>query len=214
MERTAVPAAYSAERPSDPQLKFIRGLARERDLSALSAKQHQWLLDELAKPEDDQFLGVPVKRASDIITELLKLKVTEEVVEKQNYKLPDVPAGRYAIENEEGELRFYRLWIGRNGYKKLYVLHGPDSSELPYKTALSIMGKIFRAGVEECAIRYGHEIGACSNCGRRLTNRISRELGIGPICGGRMFGDEFDAKRDAAREAIIERGEDPDEVIE
>jgi hypothetical protein len=58
------------------------------------------------------------------------------------------------------------------------------------------------------------EIRACSNCGRRLTNRISRELGIGPICGGRMFGgDEWADEVKAKRAEIVARGEDPDEEL-
>ena len=32
------------------------------------------------------------------------------------------------------------------------------------------------------AVAYGHQTGACSCCGRKLTNKESVELGIGPIC--------------------------------
>lgn len=35
------------------------------------------------------------------------------------------------------------------------------------------------------AIAYGRETGTCSCCGAELTNKISIELGIGPICRGR-----------------------------
>ncbi|CTQ45672.1 DUF6011 domain-containing protein [Roseibium aggregatum] len=35
---------------------------------------------------------------------------------------------------------------------------------------------------KESAIRYGRLTGACSCCGRELTNKASIELGIGPIC--------------------------------
>lgn len=214
MERTAVPAAYSQERPSDPQLKFIRGLVKERDLDKLRAEQRDWLLTEMGKVEDDQLLGVTRRRASDIITELLKLPMSDSVVEKQNRDKPNVPAGRYAVDNDEGELRFYRVYISKSGFIKVYVLHGPDASEVPFRAAMGILRKIEKDGVEKAAIRYGTEIGACSNCGRRLTNRISRELGIGPVCGGRMFGDMFVTKVADAREAILARGEDPDEAID
>ena len=64
------------------------------------------------------------------------------------------------------------------------------------------------------AIRFGMEIGACSNCGRRLTNTISRELGIGPVCGGRLFGDTFKAEVKSKRAEIIARGDDPDAEVE
>ena len=35
---------------------------------------------------------------------------------------------------------------------------------------------------QEGAIRYGHQTGQCSICGRRLDNKLSIALGIGPIC--------------------------------
>jgi hypothetical protein len=35
---------------------------------------------------------------------------------------------------------------------------------------------------EDAAISYGRETGRCSCCGRELTNALSIELGIGPIC--------------------------------
>lgn len=34
----------------------------------------------------------------------------------------------------------------------------------------------------EAAVRYGQKTGKCSCCGRKLTNKVSIELGIGPIC--------------------------------
>jgi hypothetical protein len=79
--------------------------------------------------------------------------------------------------------------------------------------ATAVLKNIMDAGVREAAIRYGHEIGVCSRCGRRLTNRISRELGIGPVCGGRYWED-FGEQVSAARQRIVDRGEDPDEEME
>jgi len=34
----------------------------------------------------------------------------------------------------------------------------------------------------EAAVRYGQKTGKCSCCGRKLTNKASIEMGIGPIC--------------------------------
>lgn len=34
----------------------------------------------------------------------------------------------------------------------------------------------------EAAVRYGRKTGKCACCGRELTNKLSIELGIGPIC--------------------------------
>jgi hypothetical protein len=40
---------------------------------------------------------------------------------------------------------------------------------------------------EQAAIAYGQRFGNCSICDRTLTNALSIELGIGPICRGKFF---------------------------
>lgn len=42
--------------------------------------------------------------------------------------------------------------------------------------------KAIAANPFDAAVRYGRETGSCSCCGRELTNKLSIELGIGPIC--------------------------------
>jgi hypothetical protein len=44
------------------------------------------------------------------------------------------------------------------------------------------------ASPEDSAVAYGRKFATCSCCGRLLTNQISVELGIGPICRGNFFG--------------------------
>lgn len=44
------------------------------------------------------------------------------------------------------------------------------------------------ANPEAAAVAYGQRFGACSCCGRTLTNGISIDLGIGPICREKFFG--------------------------
>jgi hypothetical protein len=41
---------------------------------------------------------------------------------------------------------------------------------------------------EKSAVAYGRAYGNCSCCGRELTNALSIELGIGPICREKFFG--------------------------
>jgi hypothetical protein len=41
---------------------------------------------------------------------------------------------------------------------------------------------------EEAAVAFGRLTGNCSCCGRTLSNKLSVELGIGPICRGKFFG--------------------------
>lgn len=39
---------------------------------------------------------------------------------------------------------------------------------------------------QAAAVRYGHQTGSCAICGRRLDNKESIELGIGPICAEKL----------------------------
>lgn len=38
------------------------------------------------------------------------------------------------------------------------------------------------ANPQDAALKYGHKTGACAVCGRRLDNKQSVDMGIGPIC--------------------------------
>jgi hypothetical protein len=176
--------------------------------------------------EDPEEYGMSKNKASELITWFLKQPdkprevVVTEGVETSN-ALFGLPPGRYALpkagtELEDNELRFYQCWESKDKQaKRIYVLFGPSGAKLPYPAQIKIAQMIIKDGIRECAIRYGMEIGECSNCGRRLTNRISRELSIGPVCGGRMFGeDEWKLEVKAKRKEIIARGEDPDEELE
>jgi hypothetical protein len=224
MRRTAVPEEFrSAEEGISPaQLKFVLSLLDERDLRQS---------DKVVAATDEEYAAaisgmkeraaeLTKREASAWIDRLLTFphRPRERNVQRGSGggmipSADDMPTGHYAIENEDGELRFYRFWRGtRNpNYVKLYVEHGPDDSEVPFRSALTIIGKIMKAGPFDCARRYGAEIKACSVCGTRLTNRVSRLLKIGPICGGRYWADESEWKQrvSVARDTLLAAGLDP-----
>jgi hypothetical protein len=206
MERSPVPT-WANSGPTPKQRAFIEALMEERDF----AQEHK---DRLKQKLDNNQLDV--SQASKTIEWLLKQpKLPGKSGSYDQRPLYDLHPGRYAIEAESGELRFYHLWEKKtedNIIHRLYVLHGPDSSPLPMPAQNAIARKILDAGMLECAIRYGREIGACSNCGRRLTNRISRYLGIGPVCGQRLHEGFKDTVK-YARKQLIEQGYDPEEEV-
>lgn len=195
---------------TDRQRNFIKKLLDEKDCTGIDT---ELLWKSLRISEDPEEFGMSTAGASSVINTLLKLPRLA-VAQPERVALPALPPGRYAIENEQGELRFYQLWESKDGRRRnLYVLFGPSDARLFPKTQVAIIEKILEAGAHECAVRFGNEIGACSKCGRRLTNRISRELGIGPVCGGRTFDGDWDAEVKAARKRIKDRGENPDEEM-
>jgi hypothetical protein len=204
---------------TEPQRRFLLDLIERKQIKP----EHEGKIDLIMKclriSEDPEEYGMSRNKASELIDWFLKQK--DKPREQQPGQDPDSPLmklkpGRYAIENNDGELRFYQCWSSPdNKVHRLYVMFGPYEAKLPMKTQNIIAAKIINAGVEKCALRFGAEIGSCSECGRRLTNRISRELSIGPICGGRLFEeDEWKGMKSAARESILSRGEDPDEEID
>ncbi|QOP65588.1 hypothetical protein SEA_SUIGENERIS_46 [Mycobacterium phage Suigeneris] len=101
----------------------------------------------------------------------------------------DVPAGRYAVETEDGAtnaLAFYKVdrptegrWAG---YVFVKLMVSDDEQRLSQKAGQAVLQKIAAAGPAEASARYGHEIGECGVCGRTLTNDESRAYGIGPDC--------------------------------
>lgn len=237
MNRTQVPdwaregnqAVSGVRMASEKQLNWIKSMCEQKDLTSLSQEQQAWCTQAVSNDSmwNPATTRITFEKAGSLIDTLrpLKFKPRDPMEQRdRNYQSADnaarfavgVPAGRYAVTADSGELRFYNVWISRDKARlNVYVCHGPDESDLRYQqTVLGVLNKIKTAGIRESAIRYGLEIGECSNCGRRLTNRISRELGIGPICGGRMFGDDgWKDEVKAKRQEIIDRGQNPDEDI-
>lgn len=98
---------------------------------------------------------------------------------------PDVEAGRYAVETEEGHLAFYRVdrptegrWAG---YTFLKVQASDELHPIKGAAAKAILTKI-AVDPKGAMLRYGLELGHCGHCGRTLTDETSRAAGIGPVC--------------------------------
>lgn len=103
--------------------------------------------------------------------------------------LPDVPAGRYAVDNAEGVLRFYVVdrpdegrWAGRTFVS---VLASDERHPVKGDAARAVLAKIAE-DPRAASIRFGRELGVCGVCGRTLTDEASRAAGIGPVCAGKF----------------------------
>jgi hypothetical protein len=188
--RTAPPAALVSEpMVSEPQVKFILGLIQERDLASLAPEQIEWL------DAFDAGTQCSRRKASDIITKLLTLPLKPKTAARENRTedLPELPAGRYAVNNEDGELRFYVLDKPTQGRWAGYTFLSVQASDEKYPikgfaAKKTIMEKI--AEDPQAAMnRYGEEIGRCGVCNRTLTNQDSRARGIGPICAAKYRED-------------------------
>lgn len=166
---------------SEKQLDFIRGLYGERDLTILDKKQVKFL-------EEFPLETMTRKQASRVIESLLELPKAKQHTFQHH---PEIPAGRYAVDNNEGELRFYivdRPTEGRwAGYIFVSVLASDEKHPIKGAAKEVILKRIAEdpAGAMN---RFGLEIGACGRCGRTLTNVHSRMRGLGPVCAGILEG--------------------------
>lgn len=93
------------------------------------------------------------------------------------------PEGRYAVENDEGELRFYHC--APDG--EVYVMASDNEHLLYHKAAHSVIAKITLDPLE-ASRKFGWEFRRCGLCNRGLTNKASREAGIGPVCANKGWG--------------------------
>lgn len=157
------PAAPVAGRCSDKQYNFITRLATERNLPVPARES--------------------ITEASALIKDLLA--TPRPVTVRQEQPKTSVPAGRYAVDGDDGTTKFYKIdkptdgkWAG---YTFLKVL--ASDTEYPIKggAKAAIMAKI-EIDPKAAMIRYGQEIGKCGHCNRTLTDEASRAAGIGPVC--------------------------------
>lgn len=96
-------------------------------------------------------------------------------------------SGYYAIKDPKDDiLKFYKIDVPTKGKWANYTFVSVQASEdlYPIKDRYhreQILNAIEQDPIESLK-RYGIEIGRCSICGRTLTDQISRQRGIGPIC--------------------------------
>ena len=174
-------AASTTQPASGPQIDFIHRLLRERNTDRLTEVQRNWLESE------PDFTRYSRNGASRIIDGLMKLPMNEAVV---NITEHGVANGRYAVTEADGVLRFFRVntpeegrWRGRTFVDVMASDERHPIKDPKRRTAILAL---IAVDPKAAMLRYGQEIGSCGHCGRTLTNELSRQIGIGPICRGKM----------------------------
>lgn len=225
---------------SNAQLKFLRGLCDEREIDDAARES---LLTRVAVQQElnDKHgdcapplavAGLTKRRASEFIGRLLEKPKrlrrsnsdpARDIIGEHHprYTPPgpdDLPAGRYAVKNKDGQLRFYRVARGTRNKAMvwLHLEHGNDSTEIRFSSPefRGIIGLIAEDPLKAARL-YGRHRKTCSECGRGLTNRVSRLLDIGPVCGGHHCDPAiWEQMKATAREALRAAGLDPDQDVE
>lgn len=167
---STVPQEFRSDRQfgSEKQQKYIKDLLTERGLLT---------------PEIEERIPTLSKKAISAWIQKA-LTITPKI-------WPDIPDGHYAVTGDDGTTDFYRIqtgaeetrWAGRR-FLHLQLSDNYERVGQPQRSA--VIRKIMDATPQAAMIRYGREIGRCGVCNRTLTNPLSIELGIGPVCRGEM----------------------------
>jgi len=185
-ERTPVPDHLRQSGLASPaQVQYLENMRDSKDLSKLSKQQRDWL----AKADFSKLTGGRTGQASRVIEQLKDLPWLPRgtyntpqgpTASRQQTGYPPVNDGRYAVPKGDGTLMFYSV---KNGRSQVFLDVWASAERHPIRNPnekLRILTAI--ANDPDAGPRFGREIGACYKCGRVLTDELSRQLGIGPVC--------------------------------
>lgn len=183
MQATAPRAQGSSSRPPTEKmtqfvvdlLKQVAQYDRVKALEIWEANRQKQLLD-----------GWTFGFVRNQINELLALKeeLKEAAASEAAAKtVASIPTGRYAVDSstEGQDTAFYRV-VNQNGHFRVWIYASNAQHQVSGPGAKSVLKAIEEAGVEEARTRFGVEMGYCWKCGLPLTDKESRDLGIGPVC--------------------------------
>jgi len=105
-------------------------------------------------------------------------------------KVQSVPTlikeGRYAVERVPGDLRFYEIRQPKDGkwagYTFVSQLSGENRIPMRDKQERDTVFALIAKDVLGSLRLYGQKIGRCGHCRKQLTDAVSRDFGIGPVC--------------------------------
>jgi hypothetical protein len=205
-ERSAPPAEFmsGARMATDKQLAYIKGLAEDRQMSddhrssILARVEAREVTFDRARDWIPRLKALPMRTqpTSDWTAgDRIKVQYEEhELDDGKNHRIGyitgagehRIPRGRYALESAgadwANDTTFFKVWVGERGGWSIKVQASDEEYAInKWETKLWVLREIAK-DPEAALRRYGRELGKCGICGRTLTNDLSRELGIGPVC--------------------------------
>lgn len=181
-EATPPAAVTTKEAPqwpaSDPQKAYITGLLRERTLPDGYVPPDMDTLEKDVASDTIRFLKTLAKKPLD------QSKAGKPVYE-------NIIAGRYALAND-GIWKFYEVQLGKGrwtGYTFIKQLIGAPGHYKKIDVSRFDRDDLLRridADVQRAMEDYGKESGICGKCSSPLTDPVSLERGIGPVCYSKL----------------------------
>jgi len=174
------PITGTPDAPTEKQINFYKSLVMGKDL--IDTQRYQ-LMTNLSK--------LTRKTISDTISWLVGIPWKKKEVVVNTPVAPQIRTvtlnpGRYAINHPSGELRFYQIdrpvqgrWAG---VVFLSQLSGENHIAIRDRTEKDFIFSLIAMNPTESLKLYGQKIGRCGHCKKTLTDQVSRDFGIGPVC--------------------------------
>lgn len=168
------------------------GEATEKQMSLAQAlgRERVRLAEFKDLPQKDYELhiaGLKRRAISEFIGEMLKQPYLEESAKAIFERLSN---GKYALSNQDDEdVRFYAI-TGDNP-RRLYELTG-GAGDFKFQRIYRPVGILKRIAADPVAAfaLFGIKVGKCGKCGSPLTQKHTRERGIGDTCYAKMTGEK------------------------
>lgn len=163
------------ERPATPgMVSYCQSLLRQRKPTP-----------EYLDITEDRVNAFSYKEAGQFI-DTMKTQPRREKHRAMELTHPEVPEGYYALVNSDRVIDFYKLVDWKDDQRLLFQVYGAPGSLTENRVtrpehAAYVMEAIAK-DPEEASLRFGKELKICGRCGSPLTNKKSRDAGIGPEC--------------------------------
>jgi hypothetical protein len=228
MTRSAPPAHLTTQfiPATEPQVNYVKALAEQKELG----EHAEWMAGIVkladAGKMDKRFATKLIGRLREMPSKAIDHSktlndITGEHGQQMQPMLWSFPAGRYALVKADDDdnlnpIEFYHVKIGREGGKwagYYFVSRMASDEEYPVRNKQQ-RTRVLNAIADnplEAAQRYGREFKCCAICGKGLTRRLSRVMGIGPTCAEKVGMPHEHIEQ--FKSEIVAAGLDPEETI-
>jgi hypothetical protein len=181
-------------KPASPkQISYIKALLAEREGPIVESFRDS--LNRLRVAGQT----IPASLASEVITELLKIKRVYAPSVGASVQAAEVECGYYVrdedgvkavyvvVDNKAGTRRYAKKLVISEVFDNFTMQHGGrKTARWDYvKGGIYTLGGLAPLSVEEAG-RLGHQHGVCVVCTKQLTTPASVQRGIGPVCIKRL----------------------------
>lgn len=182
LEADQAPGVPLEPMATDKQLVFIDDLFQNRDLTGESRPKYRARLLDLVNIEARR--NMTLTQASAFIEYLLSFP--EKARTPEAARQDDIPAGLYAVPNDDNSISFFKVDVPETGKWAGYTFVtrqvSDDFLRMSRRQQDEAKQAIREFGFEAATRLYGLELGVCGVCGRTLTSETSLGAGIGPVC--------------------------------